>query len=187
VFRRVASLAAAGIAVVMLAVGVSGYLLFTNAQDDEIQPADAVVVLGGEHDGREYYGVQLAQQIGARTVLLSNSYAASDSVMMSLCNATVEGVRVLCRVPVPATTRGEALMARRAAREYGWRRIAVVTWRFHLPRARRIFAQCYSGEPGRVVMRAVPRSYELPMAIWEFDYIYQYAGLVKAVIQGPCD
>jgi uncharacterized SAM-binding protein YcdF (DUF218 family) len=187
VLRRVASLAAAAIVVVLLAVGVSGYFLFTRAQDDEIRQADAIVVLGGEHDGRERYGLDLAQQVGARTVLLSNSYAASDSVMASLCNSTVQGLRVLCRIPVPPTTRGEALMARQAAREYGWRQIAVVTWRFHLPRARKIFAQCYSGEPGRVLMRAVPRSYELPMGVWEFLYIYQYAGLVKTVIQGPCD
>lgn len=173
--------------VLLLAVGVAGYFRFTLAREDPQRPVDAVVVLGGEHDGRELYGIELARLLRARTVLLSNPYPDSDALMRRLCGATVGGVDVVCRRPEPVNTRGEAIMARQVGESRGWREIAVVTWRYHLPRARQIFAQCYAREPARVVMRAVPRDYDFPTAIWEYIYFYQYAGMVKAAISGPCD
>jgi hypothetical protein len=39
------------IVVVLVDVGISGYVLFTNARGDELQHADAIIVLSGEHDG----------------------------------------------------------------------------------------------------------------------------------------
>jgi hypothetical protein len=38
---------------VLVGVGISGYMVFTNAKVDELQHADAIIVLGGDHDGRE--------------------------------------------------------------------------------------------------------------------------------------
>jgi hypothetical protein len=35
-------------------------------------------------------------------------------------------------------------------------------------------------------MRAVPRRYDFSPARWEFVYAYEYAGLMKAFIQGDC-
>lgn len=184
--RRVVSFGAAVVVVILAVVGISGYRLFTEAPDGQVQQADAVVVLGGEHDGREDYAITLARRVKAHTVLLSNPYAADDPVMKMLCDARVDGVDVICRAPVPGNTRGEAVMAREEAQRRGWQRIVVVTWRFHLLRARLIFSQCYSDEPGRVVVRAVPKQYNYPFAIWEFIYLYQYAGLAKAMVQGSC-
>jgi uncharacterized SAM-binding protein YcdF (DUF218 family) len=186
VFRRAVSVVVAATIVVLAAVGVSGYFLFTTAPDDALQHADAVVVLGGEHDGREEYGISLARRVGARTVLLSNPYPAGDPVMRPLCEARVDGVDVICRRPLPPTTRGEALMAREQSNAHGWQRIVVVTWRFHLLRARAIFSQCYSDDHGRIMMHAVPKNYDLPFAIWQYIYVYQYLGLAKALVQGSC-
>ena len=185
--RRVVSVAATVVVVLLAAVGISGRFLFTEAPDDELQHADAVVVLGGEHDGREAYGITIARQVGAQAVLLSNPYADDDPVMRPLCNARIEGVDVICQRPDPESTRGEALMAREQARENGWQRIVVVTWRFHLPRARAIFSQCYSDDPDRVMLTGVPAAYDWPFAIWEFIYLYQYLGLAKAQLEGMCD
>jgi uncharacterized SAM-binding protein YcdF (DUF218 family) len=186
VIRRLVSIAAAGMVLVLAAVAISGHFLFANAPDDDLQHADAVVVLGGEHDGREAYGISLARQVGAKSVLLSNPYSADDPVMRKLCDVRIDGIDVICLRPDPVSTRGEAMMAHRQGVERGWQRIAVVTWRFHLLRARSIFAQCYSNDSNRIVMRAVPKKEQWPLAIWEFIYIYQYVGLTKALLQGNC-
>jgi uncharacterized SAM-binding protein YcdF (DUF218 family) len=185
--RRVLTIGATAALVVLVVVGVSGHWIFADAPEDGLQHADAVVVLGGEHDGREKYGIALAHQVGATTVLLSNPYLAGDRLMSELCDKLVDDVDVVCMSPSPSTTRGEAIMAREMGAERGWSSIIVVTWRFHLPRARIIFDQCYSDGGGRAIMRGVPRSYELPIAVWEYVYLYQYGALFKNALEASCD
>ena len=186
--RRAVAVGAAVVVVVLLfVVGISGHFLFVRAAEDSLQRADAVVVLGGEHDGREKYGIALAREIGARDVLLSNPYRADDRLMATVCNSRPAGIDVICRRPTPSDTRGEAIMARELGEARGWQRIVVVSWRYHLPRARLIFSQCYSADPGRAIMRAVPKTYNLSFATWEYIYLYQYAGFAKALFQGACD
>lgn len=169
----------------LLVNGVSGTLLFARAKADPLAKADAIVVLGGEHDGREAYGLGLAEQGFAKTVLLSNPYHSQDKVMATACRPRSD-IEVICRAPVPSTTRGEALMARELAEARGWHTIIVVSWRYHLPRARRIFDQCFV-TPGRsVIMRDVPREYPFSMVKWQYIFLYQYGGWVKAELQGRC-
>lgn len=169
----------------MSATVVGGTLLLGSAKDDPVAAADAVIVLGGEHDGRERYGLTVARQVSAKTVLLSDPYVPDDPVMTPLCGHTFDGIAVVCRRPEPSTTRGEAMMARRLAAERHWSRIVVVTWRYHLVRARYIFAQCY-GDSADVAMRAVPRRYDLSLAVWAYIYAYQFAALGKAAVDGDC-
>lgn len=173
------------VAVVLVDIGISGYFVFTNARVDQLQHADAIIVLGGEHDGREDYGVQLAREGWAPTVVLSDPYWDGDPVMRRVCRET-GGVEVLCLRPEPLTTRGEAEMMRRLADERSWHRIIVVSWRYHLPRARLVFQQCFSAETGNVVLTDVPRRYQYSLLGWEFVYAYQWGGLAKAAIQGEC-
>jgi uncharacterized SAM-binding protein YcdF (DUF218 family) len=177
------------ILVLLIDVGVSGYFLFAKAEEDPLQPADAIVVLGGEHDGREDYGITLAKQGWASTVVLSNPYLVPDGVMEGACRDTVGvagPVEVLCPVPDPLTTRGEALMVRRLAEERSWTRLIVVTWRYHMPRARMIFRQCFSNADGALTLRAVPRRYHFSPLFWEYVFAYQWGGLAKAMLQGEC-
>ena len=75
-------------------------------------------------------------------------------------------------------------MVRELAQERSWTKIIVVTWRYHIPRARLVFRQCYSEETGTTVMRAMPREYQYSFLQWEFMYFYQFAGFAKAVLQG---
>lgn len=165
--------------------GASGTILFARATADPLKRADAIVVLGGEHDGREAYGVKLAEQGYAPTVVLSNPYPIRDKVMQTVC-APRDDIEVICRAPVPSTTRGEAMMTRRLADERGWRSVIVVSWRYHLPRARKIFEECFVTPGDSVIMRDVPRSYPYSVARWQYTYLYQYGGWVKAELQGPC-
>lgn len=164
-------------------VGVGGYFTFTKAPVDEIEQADAIIVLGGEHDGREAYGVSLAEKGVADTVVLSDPYGTSDAVMKKYCGTETDTYDVLCETPEPSTTRGEAMFTQQLAEERGWDHVIVISWRFHLPRARYIFDQCFAGE---VTMQAVPRTYNFSLVHWEYTYLYQLAGFTKAVIQGDC-
>lgn len=176
----------ATLVVLLFVNGASGTVLFARAPVDPLAAADAIVVLGGEHDGREAYGLKLTEQGYADTVVLSNPYAASDKTMKKAC-APRSDIRVICRPPAPSTTRGEALMARHLADEYGWTSIIVVSWRYHLPRARKIFEQCFVTSQRSVILRDVPRRYPFSVAQWQYTYLYQYGGWVKAEIQGRCD
>lgn len=164
-------------------VGVYGYSTFTRASSDPITPADAIIVLGGEHDGREAYGISLAEQGVADTVVLSNPYGNGDPVMDKYCGTSTEKYSVLCEEPDPNTTRGEAIFTERLAQERGWDHVVVISWRYHLPRAEYIFGQCFDGD---VTMRAVPREYNFSLVFWEYTYLYQIAGFAKAAIQGDC-
>jgi uncharacterized SAM-binding protein YcdF (DUF218 family) len=175
------------LAAVLGLMGTSGYIVFTDAHADPLQHADAVVVLGGEHDGREDYGIALARDGWAPNVVLSNPYPDGDSVMARACSQSSAGIEVRCVRPTSFTTRGEAEMMHRLATEKSWGKIIVVTWNYHLPRARLVFRQCFSPDADRVVMRAVPRDYDFSVAHWELVYAYQFGALAKAVAQGDCD
>lgn len=164
-------------------VGVGGYAAFTKARVDPLTTADAIIVLGGEHDGREAYGISLAQQGLAKTVVLSDPYGSRDATMKKYCAASTAEYEVLCVPPAPSTTRGEAMFTQELARERGWNHVIVITWRYHLPRARYIFDRCFDGT---VTMRPTPRAYDFSLVEWEFTYLYQIAGFVKAGIQGSC-
>lgn len=171
--------------VLLVDMGISGYVLFANAKVDELQRVDAIIVLGGEHDGREQYALNLARAGWAPTVVLSNPYRAGDPVMARACRESPD-IEVICERPDPMTTRGEAILMRRLAQVRGWSNIMVISWRYHLPRARLVFRQCFSAEPGATVMVAVPRRYQLSLLGWEYIFTYQWAGLAKAVVQGEC-
>jgi uncharacterized SAM-binding protein YcdF (DUF218 family) len=174
------------VAVMLVDLGISGYVVFTHASADELQHADAIIVLGGDHDGREDYALSLARAGWAKTVVISNPWGANDRVMKRVCNSSSGGIEVICQRPDPPTTRGEAEIMRRLAQQRSWTRIIVVSWRFHLPRARWIFRQCFSSVPDSTVLVPVPRSYRYTPLRWEFTYAYQWGGLVKALILGEC-
>ena len=185
--RRVAALEALVVVVVVILVdmGVSGAVVFKRAKVDDLVRADAIIVLGGEHDGREDYGLTLARAGWAPTVVLSNPYRNGDPVMQRVCN--VRDVDVSCIRPDPLTTRGEAEFVRRLADERHWQRVIVISWRYHLPRARLVFQQCFSERPGDAVFAETPRRYQYSWLGWELAYAYQWGGLAKAVVQGRCD
>jgi uncharacterized SAM-binding protein YcdF (DUF218 family) len=186
--RRWLTAAQASILVVIVIavdVAVSGFLVFANARIDDLRQADAIIVLGGEHDGREDYGISLAREGWAPTVVISNPYDDWDPVMKRVCRPAAD-VEVICARPDPLTTRGEAVLMQRLALERNWSTIIVVSWRYHLPRARLVFDQCFSDRPGSTVMVAVPRRYRYSLFRWEFVFAYQWAGLAKALAQGEC-
>lgn len=172
-----------GLALVIAGVGVTGYFLYSKSRVDALKPVSAIVVLGGEHDGREAYAIALARQGVSNNVVLSNPHWSGDKEMAAYCALEDPSITVHCVRPNPATTRGEAQFTRELAAEHGWTSVLVISWRYHLPRARYIFSQCFSGE---VLARPVPRDYDFGPAEWEYNYLYQTMGFAKAFIQGDC-
>jgi uncharacterized SAM-binding protein YcdF (DUF218 family) len=184
--RRTVVVSTTAVTVIAALNGAAGYLIFSNATDSALSRVDAVIVLGGEHDGREDYGLELAPQVHASTVVLSDPYPSSDRLMRRVCLPRKDAVEVICSRPDPSTTRGEAIMTRRLAGERHWKNILVVSWRYHLPRARLIFNQCLSAMGVSIAAKAVPRHYVLPVWYWQYLYLYQFAGIVKAVASDRC-
>ena len=166
--------------------GATGTLLFARAEVDPLVPADAIVVLSGVHDGREAYGLDLAARGYGRVVLISVPDKPLDSEFAKACAPRAD-ITVICRAASPFTTRGEAMMTQELAKEFGWHRVIVISARYHLPRARKIFNQCFEDSTRDAIMVDVPRSYRFSVAEWQYAFLYQYAGWAKAEIQGPCD
>ncbi|PQP25191.1 hypothetical protein C5613_10130 [Rhodococcus opacus] len=184
--RRLAIIAVSALgaaAVGVASLGGMGYLLYSQSQVDPIRPVDAIVVLGGDRDGREEYGIELAREGFSSNVVLSNPYWKGDRKMAEFCAIQDQRFTVTCIPPQPSTTRGEALFTRDLAAQHGWTSVMVISWRYHLPRARYIFSQCFDGE---IVMRPVPRDYDFSAAHWEYIYLYQTVGFVKAFFRGHC-
>ena len=132
------------------------------------------------------FGIRLAKQLSARTVVLSDAYRPNDPVMHTMCQARQDGIEVICQMPTPSTTRGEAQMVKRLAADRDWQRIVVVTWQYHLVRARYIFSRCEPIEGGTVEFVAVQRPYEMSVAVWQYLFFYQVVSLGKAALQGDC-
>jgi uncharacterized SAM-binding protein YcdF (DUF218 family) len=179
--RRTAALITTFAVVIVALNGGVGYIIFGHAVESAVSRVDAVVVLGGEHDGREDYGLALARQGLASTVVLSDPYPAADPLMSRMCRRRVDAVEIICPSPNPATTRGEAIMTRRLAKERNWTKILIISWRYHLPRARLLFHQSLSALGVSITAKAVPRQYVLPVWYWQYIYLYQAAGIAKAV------
>lgn len=171
---------------IVAALGVTGFVLFNRPHADPLTKADAIIVLGGENDGRLQYGLSLAEQGYADTVVLSNSYNDKPADLPDFNRACASGtatLTVICFVPSPYTTRGEAMYLARLAKQNNWSHVIVVSWNFHMVRARYIFEQCFGGS---VTMLPVPRSYDYTPLQWATVYAYQYGALIKALALG-CD
>ena len=165
----------------MSGLGGAGYFLYSKSQVDTIRPVDAIIVLGGERDGREEYGIDLARQGVSANVVLSHPYWKGDRKMAEFCAIQDYRFTVTCVPPQPSTTRGEALFTRDLAAKHGWTSVLVISWRYHLPRARYIFSRYFDGE---IVMRPVPRDYNFSVPHWGYIYLYQTVAFVKAFFQG---
>ena len=161
----------------------AGYVLFTRPHGDPLSRADAIVVLGGDKDGRIDYGLDLARQGYANTVVISDAYGPGDPMITRACASGTATITVICFRPSPFTTRGEAMFVQRAATKQHWKHVIVVSWNFHLVRARYIFHQCFDGT---VTMRPAPYIPAYNVAQWTHIYAYQFGALAKAAHLG-CD
>ena len=126
-------------------VGASLYLFVWHPSDPPGH-ADAVVVLSGGRDSRLDPAIRLVEHHVAPLLVISGAgYDPRWRTARRLCAHGAHGYRVLCFDPKPYSTRGEAEAIAALARAHGWRRVDVVTSRYHIFRAGILVRRCYHG------------------------------------------
>ncbi|MFD6155057.1 YdcF family protein [Nocardia sp. NPDC060256] len=165
------------LAVVAAVIVTALWPVYVRPRTDTPAPADAILVLGGAHDGREQLALRLAHEGLAPRVLVSNPYEHS-AMINRICHGGYS-FEVVCFDPSPRTTRGEGRELARLATANGWHRVIVVTFTPHISRARYILEKCWPGE----LLFADPEP-RLSVARWTYDYVYQSAGYLKAAFEG---
>jgi hypothetical protein len=125
--------------VVLVCVAALGVAAWTVIPRDEVAgDIDAVVVLGGGSGERVAHGLQVATAHAVPLVLAGDAAAGGAPA----CGSVVDVVEVRCAWPRTWSTAGEAREVADLAAANGWQRMAVVTSRFHVNRARTLFVQC---------------------------------------------
>jgi hypothetical protein len=166
---------------VLIVVVLAGVPVYVRPQTDHLRHADAILILGGPSYHRYPFGLELASQGWAPNVVVSNPLGTDDPWLTKFCSTPQTRYELHCFTPEPGTTKGEGQELRRLASQYGWRTIIVVTLRPHISRARFILEQCFDGD---LVMVPIPT--RLSVRIWAFQYVYQTAGYVRAILQPGC-
>lgn len=164
------------ILVVIVAAVVALWPVYVDPDTDAPAKADAIVVLGGRHDGREEFGLRLAKQGYAPQVVFSHPYA-NDALMNRICHGGYS-FRVTCFDPEPGTTRGEGREIARLAEAHGWKRVIVVTFTPHVSRARYIIEKCWAGE-----LLVIPNPQHITVGEWAYNYVYQSFGYARALFE----
>lgn len=160
--RKPILLAAAGV-LVLVWLAATVRLVFFPAEDAPGK-ADAVVVLSGSKHERLDRGLELMRDGVAPTLVISGGFDPRQPTASRLCHAGKgDGFDVLCFTPDPDSTRGEAQATGRLAAEHGWKRVLLVTSRFHVTRARMLFDRCVDGDVDAVGVN-YPRT-SIPAAI----------------------
>ncbi len=127
---------------VAAAVYLPGWWFLLGREDDPVERADAVVVLAGAPE-RLPIAISLVRSGVAPTLVVSIDDSGFDPRREAFCDwKTAWGVEVVCKQAEPFSTRGEARMVAELAEREGWRRVVLVTSRYHLRRAERLFGRC---------------------------------------------
>ena len=161
----------------LAALAVTSVPLFILYDDDRVAKADAVLALAGENQ-RLPIALELVERGVAPVLVISDGLDPRWTQANRLCRFG-DPARIVCLRPEPYSTRGEARLAGRLARERGWDSLVVVTSRFHLFRARALFERCFDG---RLELVSAPNpGLRLPLAIG-----LEWVKLGIATARRPC-
>jgi hypothetical protein len=162
-----------------------------NSSSDGIQPSDAIVSLAPGKSRlpaalelmRNGIAEELAVSWHGSSPAAPLSLPANSQFEQELCRGE-RPANILCFVPEPDSTFGEALIVKELARVNKWESITVVTSRYHVFRSDYIFEQCLPDVSVQVV--AAPT--DLNLGEWIFHIAYENASFVKALfdVSGEC-
>jgi len=162
--------------IILVGFGASTARLFVWPQQGMPSRVDAIVMLNGPGD-RLDTALGLARAHRAPTLVIS---LGSPWWYTKACAAKIPKVTVICFIPDPRTTRGEAEFAGRLARRYHWHSIVVVTSTPQGTRARLRVGRCVSG---KIYLIGGP----LPPSQWPHEIAYEWGATIKAlVLQRSC-
>jgi len=169
--RRRWRAAAVALAAVIVIVGAATARLFVWPPRGMPAHVDAIVMLNGQGN-RLDTALWLAWNHRTPTVVISRG--SPQWGHGSVCAPTIPGVKFICFVPNPETTRGEAEFAGELAKRHRWHSIALVTTTPQNTRARLRVGRCFSGKI-YVVDAALPK-YE-----WPYEIAYEWGATIKAL------
>ncbi len=149
---------------------------------DRPTKADAVFVLGPtDADGRLDTARNLMNRgLSANLVLSVSVYLTPAERELCDGRSGLPGT-VTCFNPTPATTRGEAQEIRDMTAQHGWKKVIVITSRYHITRARVLIDRCYSGSLEMVESASSPS-----LAEWAYQFAYQTGGFMKVFARSSC-
>lgn len=165
---------------VLLVWFVVGLRYIVHPRVDDVVPVDALYVLGPSWE-RMPQALRLAES-GVTDTIITTTTISWDGVAVEEEYCDGQGdTEVVCVLPDPYTTRGEALVLDRMAREEGWDRVAVLTMTSHVSRARLWMDRCV-GVPAEVW------EYEQSQGPgeWVYQFLYQTGAWVKAQVFRGC-
>ncbi len=171
--RRRAGRAAAALLIALAGFCAATGRLFVWPAQGMPARVDAIVVLGGPGD-RVGKGLELARQ-GRAPVLVFSRGLPDDQVLARVCRLRGQAFTVICFLPVPGTTQGEAESGGRLAARYHWRSVVLVTTPDQDTRARIRFGRCFGGHLYVVTTG-------LPASDWPYQIAYQWAALFTALV-----
>ena len=131
---------------------------------------DAIVLLQGNGD-RAQAAVQLAEERRAPFLVVSRGRDGYGGP----CLPPMAGVKVICFIPDPADTRGEAEFVGHLAHEYHWHSVILVTVRAQSRRAHLLTERCFSGS-------IYASSVSLPLSEWPNEIAYEWGALIKSLV-----
>jgi uncharacterized SAM-binding protein YcdF (DUF218 family) len=142
--------------------------------------ADAVVVLAGDHGDRVDLGARLVADGVAPLLVVLRPADGPGPPSRPACGATAPDP-VLCIDPQLVSTRGDARAIQALATARHWRRVVVVTSRFHVLRAGIIVRRCVDAEVTTVGSKPPfgPR-------LWARVIVHEVGGLVQAASWRTC-
>jgi uncharacterized SAM-binding protein YcdF (DUF218 family) len=170
--RRMLVAALVAVALMVAAV-VANLALFVWPSTGALGHADAVVVLAGGDGERLDRGLELVRAGVAPTLVASTG---PDR----LCGSS-QPFEVVCFIPSPETTRGEAEAIGRLADARGWKRIVLVTSNYHVTRARLLLDRCYSG-----TVEVAPAEPDQGPVAWIGAIVHEWGGLTDALVHRGC-
>jgi uncharacterized SAM-binding protein YcdF (DUF218 family) len=154
--------------------------LFLWPTTNDVRRADAVVVLDGGDGERLHKGRELMARHVAPTLVVSVGRELDSDEANGLC-ANRQGFEVVCFVPKPADTRGEARAFAVLARRHHWDTAVLVTSTYHVTRARALFERCYDGHLDAVTATPPRRPLE-----WAANVAHEWVGTIEATFVRKC-
>jgi hypothetical protein len=131
----------------------------------------AIVMFNGPGDRLgTALGLAFAHRASTVVIARGSSYWGHGSV----CAPTIPRVKVICFVPAPETTRGEAEYAGDLARRYHWHSIVLVATTPQNTRARLRLGRCFGG---KIYVVDAP----LPRHEWLQAIAYEWGAMTKAL------
>ena len=168
----------AGLVVLVIFLGWVAFSLVVIQfpQADTARRADAIVVLGPVDGANVAKARQLIAQGISDQLVISTPYGPAPE-----CANPPANVQVLCFVPDPSTTRGEAQEIGRLAQQKGWTDIVVITWATHISRSRGLIEQCYQG-----ALQMVEYDNGAGIGSRIYEDFYQTGAFLKAIFVRAC-